>query len=271
MSKYTTEVRYICESLAERETSGGYSDINEIIEKARVKIFDFDFPIYDESYRAVLETKILKHFYFREIGLETFSQWKFYLDTRLNEIMPYYNQLYKSTLLEFNPLFDTDITTDHKTNLSHDETTSRADTYTSTRTDNLSEDSTATSENTNQNSHTGHTTDMFSDTPQGELTDVIDGKYLTQASVGDSMYTTDDVAHTESTGSVRNTGTVKNDGESNDNGTRNFKSTEDYIEHVTGKSAGESYSKRVLDFRKTFLNIDMKIISELSDLFMSLW
>ena len=41
MSKYTTELRFICESLADEEESKGYNSIAQIIESARVKIFDF--------------------------------------------------------------------------------------------------------------------------------------------------------------------------------------------------------------------------------------
>ena len=82
-----------------------------MLDAARSKVFDFDFPIFDESYRNVLENKILKHYYTREIGAETVGLWKHWLCTRLNEIMPYYNQLYNSTLLEFNPFYDVDLAT----------------------------------------------------------------------------------------------------------------------------------------------------------------
>ena len=61
MAKYNTEVRSICESYAGLVTSVGYAQIEETIEKSREKIFDFDFPIFDENYRSVIETKILKH------------------------------------------------------------------------------------------------------------------------------------------------------------------------------------------------------------------
>lgn len=111
MSKYTTEVRYICETNAGLKESKGYNSIAEIIANSRTKIFDFDYPIYDESYRSVLETKILKHYYTREIGLETVGLWKLKLDTKMNEIMPYYNQLYRSALIEFNPMYTTDLYT----------------------------------------------------------------------------------------------------------------------------------------------------------------
>ena len=113
MSKYTTEVRYICEVNAGLTESTGGNDVEQVIANSRAKIFDFNYPIYDESYRSILETKILKHFYTREIGLETVGLWKLKLNTKMNEIMPYYNQLYKSALLEFNPLWTDDYQTLH--------------------------------------------------------------------------------------------------------------------------------------------------------------
>ena len=118
MSKYTTEVRYICETFSGLDESKGCFNINEIVQQSRSKIFSFDYPIFDETYRGVIETKILKHYYTREIGLETVGLWLHKLDVKMNEIMPYYNQLYKSCLLEFNPFYNTDLTTkrDIKTN-----------------------------------------------------------------------------------------------------------------------------------------------------------
>lgn len=108
MSKYTTELRHICESLAGLEESKGYNDVSEIISEARPKIFSFNYPIFDESYRAGLETKILRHFYTREIGAETYGRWKLFLEAKMNEIMPFYNQMYNSELLTWNPLYDAD-------------------------------------------------------------------------------------------------------------------------------------------------------------------
>ena len=46
---------------------------------------------------------------------------------------------------------------------------------------------------------------------------------------------------------------------------------EDYIESISGKQGSASYSKLLTEFRNTFLNIDMMVIEELSDLFMYLW
>ena len=82
MSVFTTQIRYICESLAGLQESTGYENVEQVINGARAKIFSFSYPIYDDSYRAVLETKILKHFYTQEIGLETYGLWKLKLDTK---------------------------------------------------------------------------------------------------------------------------------------------------------------------------------------------
>ena len=53
------------------------------------------YPIFDENYRNTLNQNILYHYYENEIGFETASLFRFYLNQKLNEIMPYYNELYK--------------------------------------------------------------------------------------------------------------------------------------------------------------------------------
>lgn len=167
MSKYTTEVRFICESEAGLKKSGGYNSVDDIITIASPKIFSFNYPIFDTNYKPVLEKKILKHYYTREIGEETVGLWKLRLDTKMNEIMPYYNQLYKSELLEFNPLYTHYITREHTTDL--DSTTDNS----STTTDN------------------GYSTDLYSDTPQGALDGVLAETYLTNARKVDNDNTTE--------------------------------------------------------------------------------
>ncbi len=109
MSKYTTELRYICEVEAGYDESQGYNSVDEIVTKAAPKIFSFDFPIFNEAYRLPLEKKILKHFYTREISEETYGLWKLRLEDKMNLIMPYFNKLYDSDDLPFDPFKDTDM------------------------------------------------------------------------------------------------------------------------------------------------------------------
>ncbi len=275
MSKYTTEVRFICETLAGYDKSKGYDNIEDIISKTRGKIFSFKYPIFDENYRSVLETKILKRYYTREIGFETYGLWKHFLDMRMNEIMPYYNQLYESTLLEFNPFYDTDYTTNSDRKIGHDE--KRTDN--ATRTDNLNEQERYSDTRTDNLAHHDSTAssnkskDRYSDTPQGSIDNLENNTYLTDARiVDDNGNVTNDGTNTgtqsnEGNRNVSNTGTQTNDS----NKTRNFNSTDDYLEHVAGKRGTQSYSKLLDDYRKTFLNIDVDVINDLNDLFMGLW
>lgn len=156
MSKYTTEVRFICETLAGLTESAGENSINNIVTKAAPLIFDFEFPIFDEAYRAGLEQRILKAYYTREICEETVGLWKLRLETRMNLIMPKYNQLYESERLNFEPFYDVDYT----------------------RTGNNS--------SSGSNSGTSTSSDLYSDTPQNGLSSVQSGEYLTSANVGNS-------------------------------------------------------------------------------------
>ena len=69
-----------------------------------------EYPIFDEEYRVGLNKKIIDHFWNREIGHESVDQFRFNLKRRMNEVMPFYNQLYDSAKLVFNPLYSQDIT-----------------------------------------------------------------------------------------------------------------------------------------------------------------
>ena len=105
MSKYTTEVRNIVETYAGYDERANYPDVDTCIDIAMPKIFDMDnIPVYVPEHKSLLFHKILLHYYQREIGFETAGLWKLKLNTKLKEIMPYYNQLYASELLEYDPL-----------------------------------------------------------------------------------------------------------------------------------------------------------------------
>lgn len=239
MSKYTTLVRYIC------ETESGLVDgkVNDVIAGSWDKVFDFDFPIWDENYRQVLCSKILKHYYTREIGFETVGLWKLKLDTKMNEIMPYYNERYLSTTYQYNPIFDADYY--RTTKGTDDGTNSRQGDRNSIAADNST------------NSGTSKTVSKFSDTPQGGLIGIENDEYLTSATInegnGSNTYNRNGTTH-DSTQEVGS-----------------FNTTKDYIEHVYGKMPGVSYAKAIKEYRDILINIDNEIIDELKDLFMLIW
>lgn len=284
MSKYTSEVRFICEHYAGLSESAGGNTVEQIITTALPKVFDFDFPIFDESYRSVLETKILRHFYTREICEETVGLWKLRLNTRLNDIMPYYNQRYASELITFNPLFDTDLTTN------------RDDTFGSVRKD-TNDHYTVNGGNDiyNQdgsikNEHRGNDKNEYddrtsvntelhfeSDTPQSTIAAVNDNNYATSFTKdvttpdlhndSKTTYNSDSEDIYDKTDTTTYGKTTRLDM----NDKRDFNSTDKWIEKMVGKRNMKSYSQMLNEFRTTFLNIDMEIINELNDLFFNLW
>lgn len=281
MSIYTTEVRYICETMAGYDVSQGFSKIDEILDKAVPKVFDFEWPIFDEEYRVPLEKKILRYFYTREIGCETYGLWKLMLQNKLCEIMPYYNQLYKSELLMagVDPLTDVDYTK------SGNRTDEGADTRTTEREGTDNTETTATSKDVKKGETSskdstsvyGNQTHIkkYSDTPQGTLTGVENGTYLTEAEFNtdsDDTNTTITTSGTEDvTDQVDSSGSVKNTTTGNENSKGTTNNTAEYLEKVTGKMGGTSYAKLLRELRESFLNIDRDILNDLGVLFMNIW
>lgn len=378
MSRFTTEVRNVCEFYAGMSEHGDYGDVESIIEESAGIIFD-RYPIFDETYRELLNKKILKHYYMREIGFETVGLWKLKLNTKMNEIMPYYNKLYESELLKFNPFYDVDYKTEgdrsgntesngkitssgeserlygesgnrqteseenrkreyadsdsrnreslenreaeSKREKSMSETTNQSDEMNGTR----SEESKSENSRSMNANGTNKNTDKYSDTPQGAITNLEAGTYLTNARINEGENENATVeSGTEkrnneseygenrsgessrvSSGNDKSSDNVmseRNDSEvgsrsgsdttsggisssesnvrsGNDKGKNSgtsesensVGSVEAYAERVYGKRGGLTYAKMLQEFRDTFLNIDMMIINDLSDLFFGLW
>lgn len=208
MSVYTTEVRYICEYEAGLTESVGFNDIDSVIEKSWDKIFK-NFPIFNEEYRKPLCMKILQHYYTREICAETPGLWKFWLNQKMLEIMPYYNQLYQSEALKFDPLNEINLTRiineEVSGNTARDETgatISRESAKDSNTTKNggYVEDSgstdinsenktiinthdTTTANNNSSGTEESSGKNLHSDTPQGSIQNITENGYLTDATI----------------------------------------------------------------------------------------
>lgn len=236
MSKYTMQVRFICETSAKLTESRGFNDIEDILDKSWNKIFS-DFPIFDEQYRAELCKKILRHYYTREICCETVGRWKLFLCDKMKNIMPYYNQLYQSELIKIEPLVSVNRSVSHEGNENETKSTNRSGTNSSnTRTDGSTD-----------------TWSYYSDTPQGGINGLDSNDYLTNATHNRG---------TDGTSSSLN-------GSSIDNETGTGERSDSYVDKVLGYEGNQS--EMLLKFRETFLNIDMMVIDELKDLFFTLW
>lgn len=128
--------------------------ISDLAKTGRAMFFDFDYPLASGISKESFETMILNHFLMRRIGYETVTAFKIALNVKLNEIMPLYNKLFESI---------------ENWNLFNDgETISR------TSIDNGSSSST-------NNTSTNTTSDRrYSSTPQNQIQDVKDGKYVSE-------------------------------------------------------------------------------------------
>lgn len=251
MSTYTTQVRYICENANNLQESEGFENVERIIDGALGYIFDFNFPIFDENYRSVLERKIIRHFYTREIGLETVGLWKLKLATKMNEIMPYYNQLYKTVNMIVEPLVDVDYTKLY--NGEYDDISKRIDTNEATNTSNTNRTTNGNDNSTNYS--------LYSETPQGGLIGVDSGEYLTNATKNINN------------GTITNIDTTVGNGTTSSNGAENINrdGRNKSEENIKGNMGIRSKAKLLEEYRKSLINIDMMIIRDLEPLFMMIW
>ena len=234
MSKYTTELRYICEQLVGLQHSIGLENTDSIIEQARVILFNFDYNLENLTDRKRLETKILRHYYFREISAETVGQFRFFLKSKMIEVMEYYGELYKTARLTFNPLEDTNYTekytsTGIKNSMGNTETgehTTNNGTEHSTTTDSgtstdtttgTSEKTTDTWETINRKGSNQHTEKGTSNSTENGTTDTTANGTVNKETSGNSTVTFGKSTKTVSD----NNGTTDNSG--TNTGTRSTK------------------------------------------------
>ena len=197
--------------------------------------FDFkmnNYPIFDENYRETLNNNILNHYYENEIGFETAPLFRFYLNQKLNEIMPYYNELYKvqKKLITDNLLLN-------NVNI----------------TEQLQGSNTTTTSSTSQstNSGTSNNKNLFQDTPQGEIsnTDINNQKWATNLTL-DSNSTSNTI---------------------NDSNSASGQGTNSYIKTIIGNNGNKFNIDILKDIQNNLMNIDLMIINELNDLFMQIF
>lgn len=197
--------------------------------------FDFqltDYPIFDENYRSVLNQKILYHYYENEIGFETAPLFRFYLKQKLNEIMPYYNELYKAqTKLINNDLLLNNVNLTEKLEGSN-------------KTETLS-NSKSTNNGTSKNKN------LYQDTPQGTIS---------QTDIDSQTWATNLTLDKNETNN-----TINDTNSSSGSGTNN------YIKTIIGNNGGKFNIDILNDIKNNLMNIDLMIIDDLNELFMQIF
>lgn len=237
--------------------------------KNGVKIWDFDYPsYYKDADKTVFEQKVIDHFYFRQIGMETPARWLHYFRTRIREIMPYYIQLYKSVELmeSVEDPFEAYNLTEEFTR-----THSNQGNTTGTTKDETSSTATGSNERTLTGSHdrdgNSDSVRKHSDTPQGSIDNLDD--YLTDGTV-ENVTTGETVTDSETVSEDSETST-NIDGRTSTSATSTGSGEESYRLTRRGNIGVQPLGKEVQALREAFINIDMMIIHELNDLFLMVY
>lgn len=253
MSKYTIKLGdllkqlYINEIMTPQEMADyNINSLNktpyEIIAETKGKVFNFTYPI-PTLHKDDLEKKFLAHYYNWEIGTETPAHFLFLLHNEMLEIMPYYNKLYIASDIEYEPYNLLDL---HE--VIHGAGSNNA-------------------QNTSNNSLTSNTTDTESnsyedeikesDTPQGRLDDIKEGRYMSRYNDNEGSESRRKTNNLISTNNLSNNAT----GNYNDNRTRD----------VVGTDGRKSKSELLLEYAKAIQNVDLQIIMKLQPLFMQVF
>lgn len=243
-------------------------ELNDLIESG-CNPWAFEYPsFYKGEEKVAFEKKVIDHYRFRQIGQETPGRWLHYFRTRIQEIMPYYIQLYESQALMQaidDPFGNVDVTETFE----QTSTGERSGSLSRSTSGSLDSTTTGSSEvtTTDTEENTGSSSRKFSNTPQGSI-DNLDN-YLTEATLesatnektanGSSSATTQGTQKDTSTGSQEDTTQDSETGSIRHTLTRK------------GNQGVNTYAHDMKELRETFLNIDMMIINELKDLFLMVY
>lgn len=237
-----------------------YSMMNtkDFIEEGRKHLFDFEYSIFDEAYRKVFETHFIRRFYMREIGFESDDLFKFQLETWLMIHMPFFNKLFQSELLTFDPLVNNDLKiTDSKTRTSDNTQTSNTK---------GTNDSTNTQNTTGTLDETNFDRQLTSNTPDNRLAITTqDGSGVIEyaSKIDENSEKNTKTSNSDVTGSATDTTDVTS------SGTSTVNETEDFLQSRVGKTGDKSTSKLLMEYRESFLRIERDMFKEMSkELFM---
>ena len=214
-------------------------ELREVIARSGVAGIGLsDYPIFDEAYRDYLNERIIDHYFYNEIALESVDMWIRQMSTKMHEIMPYYNKLYLSEMVEIDPLSTQD---------THVESTQRS----------ASSGDSSSGQKTGQKSTTKSTSDGSSRTVQSQMPQV--------RLAGNKDYAT---AATDVSSTSKGVNDVAGDSTSESKSRTTNSSESSQGSHSWGYTGHTA--ALIAAWRQTFLNIDLMVISELQEMFMGI-
>ena len=251
MSSYTMQLRTYIDSWSQKEDS---LSTRERIERGRTKLFDFDYPIFDETYRKVLETHFIREFYMTEIGFETEELFKFKLENWLSINMPYFNKLFESELLKFDPLINSKMENTYTKKIDTNKSQNAKSDGTNKTTMNQTNDGTTTQDNFDRQ--------LDSDNPDSRLSITAnDGEGVIQyaKSIQENNENNKSTNSNEMNGNTDNTtstSSLVND---------DINETEEYVQSRQGKIGVQTFSKMLNEYRDSLIRVEVKMFAEMRE------
>lgn len=185
MSKYTIELRKVCDLYGRDSVEGWFKDYNisDYLTQEETEVINKRGTWNKDK----LAKKIVDHYYMREIGFETIGLFKHYVKVKLNELMEEKLPLIYSSSIYYDPLVNVD--------------------YTETYSRQIDDEGHTNSSSTSNAS--GLT--INSDTPQGQINknEILSGKYASNTQGGESVNTTSDNANTNTQSNEESTKRIR--------------------------------------------------------------
>ena len=185
MSKYTIELRKVCDIYTREEVESWFKDydISDYLTPDEIKVIT-DRNTWNKD---KLAKKIVDYYFMREIGQETPALFKHYAKTKMELIMESKLPLIYSASIKYDPLVNVDYTEIYKKENSDS----------------------GNSNSTSNNNASGLT--VNSDTPQGQINKnaILNGDYASSTQAGESTNQMIDTTNTNSKGQEDSIKTVK--------------------------------------------------------------
>lgn len=234
VNDYTVRICDILESFSvpviNQSNPFEFLSIDQVIEKGMDSFFNFDFPWYTDK-----EDQSLKDFkslflhanYLESIGQENFTQFQLVMQSKLMEIMPEYEELYKTIKMDYDPLINRYYEISVEEDGNGEANSTGTSNTTGTSNEDLQQD----------------TQDVFSRNPEVSVTD---NNFASEMNRGQRKNVNSINTSADGNTSTQSTSTYNN----------NKKEIKKGFE-------GESQSENIIKYRKAILNLNKMICDEL--------
>lgn len=252
--------------------------IQEYISRGKGRFFNFTFPWYasDKTGLEDFKTLFLSKYWLYQIGQETEELFKLQLQVRLMEKMPYWEQVYKSTIMKYDPLINrlnqknVNSTENGTNNSTVDNTKKENDNITTTDQTTLGIKGTTSNTRVASSQTTQDSQSIGSDNPQVTVNTEDYASTMNRGKlqdVGTANDTDNGTSSQTNTGTSSGSNITKRDSTGNQREQKTYGNTktESYTE---SGFIGDSQTDNILKFREAIVNLNSEILEYLKPCFL---